>query len=108
MTEQSPSFISYLALSLQRGLLGSVLPEMRAIGISHDDELISIYCIVDGEPGDFLIEEIEDVAVEVIADAPPDDGYGIETHVERVDSPASYNKSDLRVMRWVYARYERD
>lgn len=105
MTEQANSFIFNLALYLQRGLLGHVLPEMRAIGASHDDETIVIYCIVDGEPGELLIDEIECAAAEVIADA-PDIRYSIETHVERVDSPARYNKSDPRVMKWVYARYE--
>lgn len=105
MTEPAIPFISTLALSLQRGLLGHVLPEIRAVGVSHAEETIVIYCIVDGEPGELLIDEIECAAAEVIADA-PDDRYGIETHFERVDSPARYNKTDPRVMRWAYARYE--
>lgn len=105
MTGSTTPFIARLALSLQRGLLGCIFPEIRAIGISHTDDMILIYCIVDGEPSELLVDEMECAATEVISDFPDD--YGIKTHVERVDTPKRYDKIDPRVMRWVYSRYER-
>ncbi len=104
MNKTPITFIASLALSLQRGLLGRILPEIRAIGISHKDGMINIYCFVDGEPSELLVDEMECVATEVISDFP--DGYGIKTHVERVDLPEQYNKRDGRIARWIYSRYE--
>lgn len=105
MNKAPRTFIASLALSLQRGLLGRILPEIRAIGIGHQDKMIDIYCIVDDEPSTLLIDEVDCAATEVISDFLP--GFGINTHIERVDSPKRrYYSQGPKIIKWVYARYE--
>lgn len=106
MSDTPLTMTSMIALSLQRGLLDRALPEIRAVGFGYDDKIIDVYCAVEGEPNELLVDELESAATEVISDFPPGQNMSIKTRIERVDPSKRYDGRDPRIARWVYARYE--
>ena len=90
-------------LSLQRALLGAIVPSIRGITCSYDDSEIKILCLFDGEYSDDDKEILECVSTEVVADFP---SHQIILDCIRHDNPELINPKVLSD--WVYLRKEDD
>ena len=93
-----------MLLSIQRALLGEIVPEMRAISADVGSEVVRLTVFVDGAISDALVEDFDAAVTQVVADFPyPDDGDPrIEFDVVRVDAPARIESRGT----WVFFRKE--
>ncbi len=100
--------IGYLKLSAQRRLLYNVFPELRAVCVSAEENLIYMAFFIDGEITEEQKECCESVLDDVTAEffrvnySNEKDELEFETHFIRLDYP---QKPPLRGS-WVYYRHE--
>lgn len=71
--------------SMQIALLGEIIPSIRAISVRFDLMSVHFICYVDGEFGQSLIESMQQVETEVLADFPTDNRVTHE--IVRCDVP---------------------
>lgn len=95
--------VAYALLALQRALLGSVTPELRAIivDVSNEESLLYIRFYYDGQVIQELVDLWECAISEVVADFGAD--YALDEKVQRLDYP---QKIPFRG-RYAYSRYEK-
>ena len=93
-------------LSVQRALIGEIIPEFRQISVEHSEDEIKIWVYQDGKIDPEEIEEFDSTVItEVVADFPyPDESDPkIDFEFVRVDSPEK-----IKPKGWlVYGRRER-
>jgi len=81
--------ISYLLLSMQRALLGSVIPELRAVTVDLNNQTKIVYinfyynCKISNE----IYDLSSCVVTEVLADFPPDYLNDIEQNIFQLNHP---------------------
>ncbi len=91
-----------LRLSAQRGLLGNVFPELRAVCVESTENLIYVCFYCDGEITPEIKEHCECVLDDITSDFCHIDKIEFETPFIRLDYP---KKMPLRGD-WVYYRHE--
>ncbi len=96
-----------LKLSAQRGLLYNVFPELRAVCVSAEENLIYVGFFVDGEITEEQREYCASVLDDILADffqvnPNEEDDLEYEAPIVRLDYP---QKPPLRGF-WVYYRHE--
>lgn len=90
-----------LKLSAQRGLLGNVFPELRAVCINSEENLIETIFYIDGEISDDQNECCESTMDDIIADF-FEEGLEFSTPIIRLDYP----ERPTLVGSWAYYRQE--
>lgn len=95
--------VAYALLSIQRALLGSVTPELRAITVdaNKEEKLLCVYFYYDGQVSEEVIDLWECAISEVVADFGTD--YTLDERMLRLDYP---QKIPLLRGRYAYSRYE--
>jgi hypothetical protein len=89
-------------LSIQRALLGQVVPELRAVTFSINAEVVDVRFYFDGMISEDAEELASCVETEVLADYDPEDTVTI--HCIRSDYPTQISDGGV----WVYQRWERE
>lgn len=92
-----------IKLSAQRGLLGHVFNNLRAVAVDFKENVIYLYFFCDNNPSDEEKDLCEDVFDEVIADFVHLDK--IDFHIEVIAVP--YPQKMTLNGYWVYYRYEK-
>ena len=92
---------SQVFLSVQRALLGNVMPVMRAVLVRIGENSVHVRILVDGPVSEQLREIGSEVETEIMADFA--DSFVVSLDVERMDAPAPLPKQNCE---WVYARWE--
>ncbi|MEE9336266.1 MAG: hypothetical protein V3U65_19425 [Granulosicoccaceae bacterium] len=87
-------------LSIQRALLGEVLPHLRAVVFSIEAKAVDVRFYFDGVVGEDAEESASCVETEILADYDPEDTVTI--HCIRLDYPTQIDDSGV----WVYWRKE--
>ena len=67
---ENKKLYSHLKLSVQRALLGEIVPSMRGVAIDYDGPDIIVYFYNDGEIDDDLHDNFTSIGAEIIADFP--------------------------------------
>jgi len=89
-------------LSIQRALLGEVVPELRVVAFSINAEAVDVRFYFDGMISEDAEESASCVETEILADYDPDDI--VMVHCIRSDYPAQISDAGV----WVYRRWERE
>jgi hypothetical protein len=102
MNDQELTTVAYLLGSMQRALLGEVTPELRGVTVRLGDDGVTSRLIYDSELSAEIIERIDDVETEVIAD------YSGRTPVacRGVFSPVGERLELDEGELWAYLRHE--
>ena len=87
-------------LSIQRALLGEVLPELRAVVFSIEAKTVDVRFYFDGIVSEGAEESASCVETEILADYDPEDTVTI--HCIRSDYPTQVDDNGV----WVYRRKE--
>lgn len=87
-------------LSVQRALLGRVMPSLRAVVVQWRAREVRVRCYFDGEISEADREEMSCAETEVIADYRPE--VAVKFECLRVDAPGSISDENA----WAYARKE--
>ena len=88
-------------LSIQRALLGEVMPELRVVAFSINAEaVVDVRFYFDGMISEDAEESASCVETEILADYDPEDTVMI--HCIRLDYPAQVSDDGV----WVYRRWE--
>ena len=83
-----------MMLSLERGLLGEITPNLRAVTLKVEDRRIDVRCYFQGEIAKEDRESMSCVKTELIADFPKDQ---VTLEVVHLDAPAPIPKDDIGV-----------
>jgi hypothetical protein len=94
--------ISDIKLSTLRGLLGNILPELRAVCVDSKKNLIQAYFYIDGRISEELNESCESTIDQIIADFCHFQEIVFETPILQLD----YAKKMPLIGEWVYYRHE--
>jgi hypothetical protein len=90
-------------LSAQRGLLGNIFPELRAVCVDSKKNLIKICFYIDGEISEKKKECCESTLDQIIADfCNLQEEIEFETPIIRLDYP----QKPILIGYWVYYRQE--
>lgn len=93
-------------LSAQRGLLGNVFPELRAVCVESKESLITIYFYIDGEISEDQKEccesALDDITADFFVSNNKEKELIFDTPILRLDYPSP----PPLVGHWVYYRHE--
>jgi hypothetical protein len=106
MNGHSRKLRSHILLSVQRALIGEIVPNMRAISVEWTSQNIHLWVYIDGPIDEQTREDFDAVVItQIIADFPNPDNHDpvVKFDFVRCDSP---EKLDCRGV-LVYARKEK-